>query len=517
MTCNATLYPFQAEAVDKMVERKNLLLALVMGAGKSVTSIAAVEELFDRGEAHRCLVIVPAPLKYQWQREIRRFTGRLALVIDGTPKQRKLLYEVADQYAYVIVNYEMVVRELKEVALMLCDAVILDEATAIKSFRAKRSKAIKALCKRIPARYALTGQPIENRPEDLFSIMEAVDPNVLGNFEVFDRTFIDRDWYGRPQRYRNLPLLRKRMELAMVRKTRADIQDQLPKVIENVIPVQFSPAEARLYNEIASRLLDKLLDVQGIVGSSFDLFAHYGGDGDSATMRAQGEIMSRLLALRLVCDDSQLLLHSAELFVDEKATQGSLFASQLKAEGLLDKLPDSSKHKALNELLESLLEIPENKVVVFSTFKGALRRMQDDLAHLGVRSVQYTGDMNARQKDAAKQQFKTDPDTRVFLSSDAGGYGVDIPEANYLISFDLPWSTGKYEQRESRIIRLSSEWTHVNIISMIVEGSVERRIHDLLASKKGVADAFLDGGYDRKGRFELSLSSLTQFLQESKV
>lgn len=495
-----------------MVRRRSLLLALVMGAGKTVTTLAALDRLIEQGEVKRAVIVVPASLKYQWQREIKKFTDHSSIVIDGTPRQRELLYNVAHRFRIMIINYEAIVNDWDRVRSIQFDAIAIDEATTIKSFRAKRSKALKKFGSKIPVRYALTGQPIENRPEDLYSIMQFVDDSVLGSFEIFDRTFIVRDYFGRPQNYRNLPLLRERMSGCMVRKTREDIADQLPTVVPSVVPVVFSRAEARLYNKIAARLLMKLDEVSQQFGREFNIFAHYGGEG-GAEMQMQGEVMSMLLALRLVCDDAELLVESAKSF--ENGDGGSQFAHDLYVEGLLDNVPASTKHAELVALVDELLDAdPRTKIVVFSTFKGVLHRIKD---HYDMAAVEYTGDMNAKQKDRAKQLFKTDPHCRLFLSSDAGGYGVDIPEANYLISFDLPWSTGKYEQREARIIRLSSEWKHVHIMSMIIEGSVEQRIYDVLQQKKGVADAFLDGRYDDKGRFELTMSSLKKFLEESSV
>lgn len=479
----------------------------------TVTTLAALDRLIEEGSVRRAVIVVPASLKYQWQREIKKFTDHTSLVIDGTPRQRELLYNVAHRFRFMIINYEAIVNDWDRVRSMQFDAIAIDEATTIKSFRAKRSKKLKQFGSKIPVRFALTGQPIENRPEDLFSIMQFVDSSVLGNFELFDRTFIVRDYFGRPQNYRNLPLLRQRMESCMVRKTREDIADQLPTVVPSVVPVVFSRAEAKLYNKIAGRLLLKLDEATQQFGREFNLFAHYTGEG-GAEMQMQGEVMSMLLALRLVCDDASLLVESAKEF-EAEGEGGSQFAYDLYVEGLLDNVPPSTKHAELVALVDELLaDDPATKIVLFSTFKGVLHKIK---AHYGDTAVEYTGDMNAKQKDRAKQSFKTDPNVRLFLSSDAGGYGVDIPEANYLISFDLPWSTGKYEQREARIIRLSSEWEKVYIMSLLVEGSVEQRIYDVLQQKKGVADAFLDGRYDEKGRFELTMSSLRKFLEESSV
>ena len=130
----------------------------------------------------------------------------------------------------------------------------------------------------------------------------------------------------------------------------------------------------------------------------------------------------------------------------------------------------------------------------------------------------FTGDMSSDEKDAAKQEFSNRTDVRLFLSSDAGGYGVDLPMANYLISYDLPWSSGKLEQREARIIRLSSQFDHVTIATFVMQGSIEERQYEMLQQKKLINEAWVDGKHhDIKGGFELTLSSLTSFLRDSSV
>jgi SNF2 family DNA or RNA helicase len=123
--------------------------------------------------------------------------------------------------------------------------------------------------------------------------------------------------------------------------------------------------------------------------------------------------------------------------------------------------------------------------------------------------------MNAEEKNEAKITFQTDETYRLFLSSDAGGYGVDLPQANFLINYDLPWSDGKLDQRNARIIRLSTEWESVSVINIIVKSSIEERKYDMLTMKGKVASAIIDGlGHDEKGRLAYDLDTLTNFLDK---
>jgi SNF2 family DNA or RNA helicase len=510
-----SLYPFQEEASTRMVDRGQMLLAMVMGAGKTVTTISALEDLIAQQEIDRILVVVPSSLKYQWLREIKKFTDSTAVVIDGPPKAREVLWRTALRCRYVIVNPETLVNDEKYLTHLNANAIVIDEATMIKSPKAKRSKMLKKLGKKFQYRFALTGQPIENKPEELFSIMEFVDPAVLGRFDVFDRTFIVRNHYGAPVRYRNLKALNDTMSESMVRKTRDDIADQLPKVIHQVVPVPFDSAGASAYEKISADLIEQINKAITTSGRGFDLWSHYhGGGGDDA----QGQIMSRLTVLRMLCDNPRLVRWSAEAYMDpSQHSEGSKYAHDVINLGWV---PESAKTPKLDAVIDYIKDVldedPTNKVVVFSFFKKNLRLIQEATSGL-TGSVLFMGGMDAHERDRAKERFQTDSNVRLFLSSDAGGYGVDLPQANYLISYDLPWSAGKLDQREARIIRLSSTHPHVTITSFVMKGSIEERQYEMLQQKRAINQAFIDKGYDQQGKFELSLGTLSDFLKNTEV
>ena len=204
MTFTGTLLPYQPEAVDRMCERTKMLVAYDLGLGKTVITIAAIERLMDENKiTEPGLIICLSSLKYQWANQIEKFTDGTskALVIDGTPKKRTAQYAEAMDWRtsgvdYIVLNYEQVVNDWDAIKDLPRGFVVLDEATAIKSFRSKRSKHVKRLL-HTPYRFALTGTPIENgKPEELYSIMQFVDPTVLGRFDIFDSAFIVRNSWG---------------------------------------------------------------------------------------------------------------------------------------------------------------------------------------------------------------------------------------------------------------------------------------------------------------------------------
>lgn len=518
-----TLRPFQEEAVDRIFDRGRLLVAYQMGLGKTVVTICAVEELVETKRIETGLVVVPAPLKYQWARKIEEFTGDdNYVVIDGTPAQREEQYERARRLRpnYVILNYEKVRDEWPVVSRLRRDYVVTDEATVYRGFKAKVSKRIKRLQPDEGYAIGLTGQPIENRPEDLFSIMQHVDEPLLGRWDIFDKTFIIRDGNGRVKKVKNLHLLWDLMDDAMVRKTRhdPDVAPYMPQVEETTIPVELDRVTAKVYREIVADLLEDLEEAAASSGG-FDLFAHYGG-GDQDSNALRGQIMSKLTALRMLCDHPDLVRLSARLYEDEDTDMGSEYAYELvKERGLLDTITRTPKMTAFLEAsMLNLEESPKTKLVVFSTFKPTLRWLQEEYVERRVKSVQFTGDMNAKQKDAAKQKFTDDQYCRVFLSSDAGGYGIDLPNANYLKNYDLPWSAGKLEQRNARIIRLSSEFDKVHVENWVIHGSVQERQYDMLQQKFAVASAMVDRkGADVKGELTLGLDTLREFLESTDV
>jgi len=517
------LKPYQPEAVDKMVNSKKMLVAYEMGLGKTCMTIAALEKLKEKGELTKpILVIALSSLKYQWEKEIQKFSDARTAVIDGSKNTRLISWdrELSGVRSpdYIICNYETVVNDWDSIKDEDWGAVVCDEATAIKGFRSKRSKAVKKLSADVPIRFALTGTPIENgKPEELYSIMQFVDPKLLGRFDLFDQTFIVRNHFGGVQRYRNLNIFHEKMKTISVRKvqTDLDVAPYLPDTIHlDPIKISLDSKSSLLYNFIADELSQELYEAQQLLGASFSLIAHYGHDskpGSQADM-LRGSIMSKITALRMVCDHPELLLDSAAKF-EKQDGDGSAYIYGLKDRDLLQ---DLIKHPKLDILktyvLDHLETDPEAKVVIFTSYVGMLSRIQEVVG-----GTLYTGNMNAKEKEASKTKFLTDPECRVFISSDAGGYGVDLPVANLLVNYDLPWSAGLAVQRNGRIKRASSRWPSIVIQDLVVANSIEERQHEMLQQKNAVADAVLDGaGINSKGGIDLTVGSLIGFLQKQR-
>ena len=300
--------------------------------------------------------------------------------------------------------------------------------------------------------------------------MEFIDPDVLGAFGKFDRTFIVRDHWGRPKRYRNLHLIQKRLGAAMYRKSRDDIKEWLPEKIDIEMPVVLDTVTMRLHDFVRADLsdaIDKAMAAGG--GGGFNLDHHYGViDADDHTM--MGQVMSRLLAMRMLSSHPRLLRCSADNFDSPVSRKGSEYASELKSAGMLENLPlENAKLDALIETVEEILdEDPRHKVVIFSYFKPMLAMIGTQFVKNKRPFTTLTGDVtSAAERYRRIDKFNTDPACRIFLSSDAGAYGVDLNQGSHLICYDLPWSAGASGPaggpHRPHIVRLRPDPHHLHV------------------------------------------------------
>jgi SNF2 family DNA or RNA helicase len=521
------LKPFQQEAHDQLLEWGRGLLAVTMGGGKTPITISILETLLDREEVECGLIITPASLKHQWAGTTKEGGGFAqfapdahVVVIDGDADARREQYIKARSWAeYIVLGYSQVVDDWQIVKQLPYDFIVMDEVQAIKNPGSGRSKKMEKLLFKARKRgipiFGLTGQPLENKPEDVFHVCAGIDPSALGSPEIFDRTFIKRNKYGKAVSYPNLDLLHRRLvETIMVRVKRDEIAEFLPERRYEEYTVPLGPKSEEVYATIMMDLVEALSEQTAT--KSFDLASHYAGGKDSPAAQAQrGRIMSRLLCARMLCDHPNLLRLSADYYAarggDTALKKGSAYAHELRERGVLDRLPRSSSklievQDVVNEILR---ESPANKVVLFSNFKPTLTW----LAHATkVKSVLYHGGVTTKRRNEMKVQFNTDPDTRLFLATDSGGAGVDLPAGNFLINYDLPFSAGQLDQRNARIDRMSSKHDETLVISFMAEGTIEEFYADIVAKRQRTARAGIDGHGGRS--VELPTTSLREFCIE---
>jgi SNF2 family DNA or RNA helicase len=524
------LYPYQVEAVDRMTEQRTSLLAFTMGLGKTPTTIAALEDLIGKEKIDKALIVVPASLKWQWADAFAQFTdvewfrrtdGRVhiertsCVVIDGNKEQRQFLWELSWELGthYTICSYNALLADADPAGVWAYayQAMVLDEATYIKSFRSRTAKAIKKMQPRY--RIALSGAPVENRPEEAYSIMQWVDETVFGRWDLFDKSFIARNGFGGVLRYKNLDVLHEKLSTAMIRKSRSDpeVAKYLPEVVEKDIPVALDASTRRSYRRVEKDLL-KALEAMKSTGGSFNLAEYYAGaPALSGTLR--GRMMSVMQVAHMMLDHP-ILIHESARLTECTGDAGAQYAWDLLHTPGYVLSETSPKLDALDELVGRMLD-EDGKVIIFTQYRRMLDLIDKRLEHHGGNAVLYHGGMSAAEKNAAAFNFNQHPECRLFISTDAGGYGLDLPAANFLVNYDLPYSGGKKAQRDSRHVRASSKFASVVVANLICADTVEERVRQILSLRARLAESIVEGS--GKSFIENDVTSLTEHVRASAL
>ncbi len=441
----ATLYPYQVEGVAFLAANGRGLLADDMGLGKTLQSIAAATWLIKNSGVERVLIICPASLKQQWAREIEKFTDYSAQVIQGKPETRGVQYRQGK--GFYIINYELVLRDLSIINESLNpDLLILDEAQRIKNWRTKIASTIKL----IPTTYAfvLSGTPLENRLEDLFSLMQVVDTNVLGPLWRYLIDFHITDERGKVLGYRNLSELRRRLEPIMLRRDRRLVSAQLPKRIDQRLDVELTDLQRELH--------DSAMSTAGQLANI--------AKSRPLTPGESNRMMASLQMARMACNAAGLV---------DKETEGSPKLDEM--ESLIDELCVQSGQKA----------------VIFSQWKLMTSMVEHRLNKMGVGYVHLHGGVPTANRGELMNRFQNDDAIQVFISTDAGGVGLNLQSASVVINLDMPWNPAILDQRIARVHRLGQKNT-VQSILITSADSYEEKVALLVKGKRDLFDNVID-------------------------
>ena len=466
------LYPYQVEGVAFLAANGRALLADDMGLGKTLQAICAASWLGRNADVKCTLVVCPASLKHQWGREIERFTEQQTEIIQGGPDHRQAQYRKAK--SFVVVNYELVLRDLSVINKILRpDLLILDEAQRIKNWRTKIASTIKL----IPTRYAfvLTGTPLENRLEDLYSLLQVVDPRVLGPLWRCMIDFHITDERGKVIGYRNLSKLRRRIAPVMLRRDRGLVRAQLPDRVEQRLDVPLTPQQQELH--------DAAMSSAGQIAQI--------AKRRPLTPAEQNRLMAALQQARMACDAASL--------VDPDMPAGSPKLDEV--ETLLDELCVQSGLKA----------------VIFSQWERMTAMVEEIVRRLKIGCVRLHGGVPTHKRGQLLDRFREDDATQVFISTDAGGTGLNLQSASVLINLDMPWNPAVLDQRIARVHRLGQQ-NKVQIILLIATNSYEERVMQLVQNKRELFDNVItaEATEDVVGVSKKTLDDLIDELLEAK-
>ena len=436
------ILPYQLDGIAFAAGAGRAILADDMGLGKTLQGIGMAELLAREANIRKVLVVCPASVKAQWRTEVLRFSGRNCQIVFGGAAGRSSQYE--NDCFFTICNYEQVLRDILAIERVKWDLIILDEGQRIKNWEAKTAQTIK--CLRSPFALVLSGTPLENRLDDLFSVVEFIDDRRLGPaFRFFDRHRVI-DEKGKTLGYKDLDLLRERLKPVLLRRTRSAVMKDLPPRTTEI--VRIAPTDEQAGNELAQMKI-----VSSVVHKSYI--------SEMDLLRLQ----KALLLARMNADSTYLVDKQAPGF--------------------------SSKLERLEELLEELAMEEDRKILVFSEWTTMLTLIERQITRLKLDYVRLDGSVPQKKRQELVNQFQRDPSCRVFLTTNAGSTGLNLQAANTVINVDLPWNPAVLEQRIARAHRMGQK-NPVQVYLLVTEETIEEKLLATLSAKHDLALAALD-------------------------
>lgn len=436
------LLPYQLDGIAFAAGAGRAILADEMGLGKTIQGIGVAELLAREAAISKVLVVCPTSLKSQWKSEIERFSDRTVQLVSGASHERSSQY--SGESFFTVCNYEQVMRDLASVERTGWDLIVLDEGQRIKNWEAKTSRVIKGLRSRFAL--VLSGTPLENRLDELYSVVQFIDDRRLGPGFRFFHTHRVVDEKGKVLGFKNLAELRENLKPILLRRTRASVQQQLPTRTNQI--VRIPPTQ-----EQAAMSMEHLQNVSRIVNKPY-------------------------------LTEMDLLLMQKELLLSRMAANSTYLVDKQKP-------GHSSKLERLDELLEQLFVEDDRKVILFSEWTTMLDLIEPLLKKRKLDFVRLDGSVPQKQRQALIQRFQTDSTCRLFITTNAGSTGLNLQSANTVINVDLPWNPAVLEQRVARAYRMGQKQP-VNVYILVTEQTLEEKLLATLAAKQDLALAALD-------------------------
>lgn len=454
------LYPFQVEGVSFLKKARRCILGDEMGLGKTLQTIMAIKD------KQKVLIVVPNTLKKTWVNELVKWVPECKddiVVIQGTPLKRDFQFTLKSRF--VIMNYELVRLHAENLQDIQWDCIVVDEAHKIKNRKAQITQCLKKNAKS-DCIYLLSGTPMMNRPDELWSLLNYIQPKVFSSYWKFAQEYclVTHNGWGYdvgPVNPANLPKLRRILGTLMLRRKKTEVwKDMPPKTIQKLW-VELDEKTRAVYKN----LVDKMR-------------AEYEGQEISTTI-----VLALITRLKQLTIDPKLML---EVQPDDMLLEGPK--------------------------VDALLEIArgtDERIVVFSQYAKAIRALSRTLDKEGISNVYMTGDTPTEAREAMIQKFHTPDGPQVFMSTtQAGGVGITLTAASIAVFMDKMWTPAANLQAQDRIHRIGQE-KPCQIIELLAEGTVEEKIEALLESKAADFEAVIEGAAQLRKDQILGLLSLS--------
>ena len=468
------LYPYQKEGIRFAFSKGRSIIADEMGLGKTIQAIGTAELMRKEKLTQSALIVCPTSLKYQWKREIERFTGQQVHVIEGLHHKRISQYQL--DVPYKIISYNSACNDIKILGKLETDLLIMDEVQRLKNWNTQISMAMR----RVVSQYAviLSGTPLENKLEELYSVMEFADNFCLGPFWKFKAECIVSDETGKVLGYKNLNKVGEMARQRLIRRTKKEVALQMPERQDKILFVPMTKEQRGQHEELR-------LVVSQIVTKWRRM--HFLSEKD------RNRLLLCLSQMRMLCDSTYIL--------DQKTRN------------------DTKVDEALN-IITSLIETEGEKVVVFSQWERMTRLIAQELEKREIGFEYLHGGVPSEARGKLITNFADNPDSRVFLSTDAGSTGLNLQSAATIINLDLPWNPAVLEQRIARIYRLGQQ-RNVQVINLVSINTIEEQMLDKLRFKSAMFEGVLDNGQDtiflsEGSKFSQMMDTLGEMVEETE-
>ena len=415
------------------------ILADEMGLGKTIQTIAF---LLSK-EQSKSIIITPTSLIHNWRSELEKFAPTLKIgLVNGSKKEREKIINNFKDYDVLLTTYGTIRNDLELYEKIDFDCCIIDEAQNIKNPLSMTTDAVKSINAKV--KFALTGTPIENNLNELWSIFDYIMPGYLYNITKFNAIFIKNE--------ANMNHLKQLIRPFILRRTKKQVIKELPDKIEKKFLVELNKEQRKLYGVYVNEVQKKLKEKNDVE--------------DKIT------ILSYLTKLRQICLDP------------------SIISNEYKSK--------SAKIETCLELIDNCIS-ENNKILVFSQFTTVLKNIGEKLSKNNIKYSYLDGQTKAIERIRLVNEFNESKDKKVFLISlKAGGTGLNLTSANTVIHFDPGWNPSVENQASDRAHRLGQE-NVVEVIKLIAKGTIEEKIIKLQEQKKELIDDIIDGNLSNCG------------------
>jgi len=471
-TLQADLRSYQEEGFHWLSRLAHLgvgaCLADDMGLGKTVQALAVMLNLAPKGPM---LVIAPLSVVANWQEEARRFAPTLNVILFGSGNRQEILDNL-QPFDLLLCSYGLLPKEAEKLQQITWQVVVLDEAQAIKNRQTKRSKAAMGL--KAGFRLITTGTPIENHLGELWTLFNFLTPGLLGGYKQFSDRFShaieEQDDKGSRDRLRRL------IRPFILRRLKSDVLSELPPRTEVTLRVTMSAEEHALYEAQRRTALDMFESGDGSGGGTGHL-----------------QILAQIMRLRRLCCNPALILDGDENNSGKNKNT----------------IIPSSKLKVFGDTVTELIK-NKHKALVFSQFVGHLALIRDYLDKQNISYQYLDGKTTAKQRQKRIAAFQAGEGDLFLISLKAGGSGLNLTAADYVIHMDPWWNPAVEDQASDRAHRIG-QTRPVTVYRLVMEGTIEEQIVELHNKKRDLADSLLEGS-DMSGR--MSSDELLQLLRE---